>query len=280
MADSGENPPTRPEINNDDDEGAIDDSEDMDDDMAQLQQIQSESRRRQSKTGESRIQQLLPVPFLPNIRPLTISDLESCVALENAAFSDPAHRCTREKFEYRLSSSSEICLGLFITVTSDKAHEFEIDTVRTAWPVETGRDAISVLLAHVVATKCDGDVITDEAMDYPRDFRTVKSNSTRLGHQESARTVALHSLAVYPKLQGCGLAKLLMKSYMQQVNNAGAADRVSLICQQVSYLSPQRKSKFKLTACFSTLSTSMSDLASNPLGNLKRRLGEEDGMIW
>ncbi|KAK7956816.1 uncharacterized protein PG986_006038 [Apiospora aurea] len=231
MADPGEKPPKRPEIDVDD-EGAIDDSEDLDDDMVQLQQIKSEARRRQSKPGESRIQQLLPVPFLPNIRPLTISDLESCVALENASFSNPEHRCTREKFEYRLSNSAEICMGLFLTVASEKAQEFEIDTVRTAWPVETGRSAVSVLLAHVVATKCDGDVITDDAMDYPRDFRTVKSNSTKLGHQESGRTVALHSLAVHPKLQGCGLAKLLMKSYMQQVNNSGTADRISLICQQ------------------------------------------------
>ncbi|KAK7927786.1 hypothetical protein PG985_004784 [Apiospora marii] len=231
MADRGENPLKRPE-NDDADEGAIDDSEDLDDDMVQLQQIKSETRRRQSKPGgESRIQQLLPVPFLPNIRPLTISDLESCVALENASFSDPEHRCTREKFEYRLSNSAEICMGLFVTVTAEKAQEFEIDTVRTAWPVETGRDAISVLLAHVVATKCEGEVITDDAMDYPKDFRAVKSNCTKLGHQESGRTVALHSLAVHPKLQGCGLAKLLMKSYMQQVNNSGTADRISLICQ-------------------------------------------------
>ncbi|KAK8079920.1 hypothetical protein PG997_007738 [Apiospora hydei] len=187
-------PPKRPEIDVDD-EGAIDDSEDLDDDMVQLQQIKSEARRRQSKPGESRIQQLLP-------------------------------------FEYRLSNSAEICMGLFLTVASEKVQEFEIDTVRTAWPVETGRSAVSVLLAHVVATKCDGDVITDDAMDYPRDFRTVKSNSTKLGHQESGRTVALHSLAVHPKLQGCGLAKLLLKSYMQQVNNSGTADRISLICQQ------------------------------------------------
>lgn len=97
MADRGENSLKRPE-NDAADEGAIDDSEDLDDDMVQLQQIKSETRRRQSKAGgESRIQQLLPVPFLPNIRPLTISDLESCVALENASFSDPGHRCTREK---------------------------------------------------------------------------------------------------------------------------------------------------------------------------------------
>ncbi|KAK8868688.1 acyl-CoA N-acyltransferase [Apiospora arundinis] len=231
MADLADNPLKRLDLEDEDNEGAIDDSEDLDDETAHLQQVKSETRRRQSQVGGNRIQQLLPVPFLPNIRPLTISDLESCVALEDASFSCPEHRCTREKFEYRLKNSAEICMGLFVTVSLEKAKKFEIDTVRTAWPVETGRDAVSVLLAHVVATKCDGDVITDDAMDYPRDFRTVKANATKLGHQESGRTVALHSLAVHPKLQGCGLAKLLMKSYMQQVNNSGTADRISLICQ-------------------------------------------------
>lgn len=33
----------------------------------------------------------------PYTRPLTISDLESCVALENAAFTNPDERATREK---------------------------------------------------------------------------------------------------------------------------------------------------------------------------------------
>ncbi len=33
----------------------------------------------------------------PYTRPLTISDLESCVALENAAFTNPEERATREK---------------------------------------------------------------------------------------------------------------------------------------------------------------------------------------
>ena len=33
----------------------------------------------------------------PYARPLTISDLDSCVALENAAFSIEQERCSREK---------------------------------------------------------------------------------------------------------------------------------------------------------------------------------------
>lgn len=91
-----------------------------------------------------------------------------------------------------------------------------------------------MLFAHVVGTKCRGEVITDGDMDYPRDFRTDKKGRPGVGHQEDGRTVAIHSLAVHPKLQGCGLGKLILKAYMQQVNNSGTADRISLISQGVS----------------------------------------------
>lgn len=43
----------------------------------------------------------------PYTRPLTISDLDSCVALENAAFQNPAERCSPEKVSpLRLSRAS------------------------------------------------------------------------------------------------------------------------------------------------------------------------------
>jgi hypothetical protein len=38
-----------------------------------------------------------PINLHPYTRPLTISDLESVVALENAAFPNPEERATREK---------------------------------------------------------------------------------------------------------------------------------------------------------------------------------------
>jgi hypothetical protein len=77
---------------------AIDDTEDLDDEYVSIKKTISETRRRQSKhSGDVRVQEVLPFQFLPNIRPLTISDIESCAALENAAFSDLEHRCSREK---------------------------------------------------------------------------------------------------------------------------------------------------------------------------------------
>jgi hypothetical protein len=34
-------------------------------------------------------------------------------------------------------------------------------------------------------------------------------------------------------VQGCGVGKMLVKAYLQQMNNSGTADRVSLLCQDV-----------------------------------------------
>ena len=48
-----------------------------------------------------------PPNLHPYTRPLTISDLESVVALENAAFSDPNERATREKVSSLNSESGK-----------------------------------------------------------------------------------------------------------------------------------------------------------------------------
>ena len=116
---------------------------------------------------------------------------------------------------------------------------WEIETLASARPVETDRadKAVSVLLAHIVAARCRGERVTDADMDYPKDWRTLGGKSTEVGHQESGRTVAIHSLAVAPKLHGCGIGKMIVKAYIQQMNNSGMVDRIALICQDVSYLS-------------------------------------------
>ncbi|KAI1189949.1 hypothetical protein F5B17DRAFT_138425 [Nemania serpens] len=222
---------------------AIDDTEYLPDDVADIRKTLScERRRRQSRQTHS-IQDLFPFPFSPLIRPLTISDLESCVTLENAAFADPAHRSTREKFIYRLTECPELCMGVFCTVVPSKTKGWEIDTLHTAHPVETGRDdgAVSVLLAHIVATRSHDDVVTDEAMDYPDAYKAGKNNKSdnddddgrpNVGHQDTGRTICIHSLAVHPKLQGVGMGKLIVKAYLQQIKSSEIADRVALICQE------------------------------------------------
>lgn len=72
--------------------------DDLDDEFAELQRIQSAKRREaKDKAHLNRIQEILPFAFAPNIRPLGISDLQSAIVLENAAFSDPQHRASPEK---------------------------------------------------------------------------------------------------------------------------------------------------------------------------------------
>lgn len=90
-----ENEPVSDPFGSDD---AIDDSEDLDDDHVEIKKTISNSRPRMNHNdADIKVGEVLPFPFLPNIRPLTVSDLDSCVALENAAFADPEHRCSREK---------------------------------------------------------------------------------------------------------------------------------------------------------------------------------------
>lgn len=223
----------------DSDSGAIDDG-DGDDEFVMIQRsISAKRREAKGNCPDTRLQELLPFPFAPNIRPLTISDLQSCVALENAAFPHPEHRATPEKFEYRLTTCPELSLGIFCTVVPDHAKDFQVETLAAAHPVETDRPdhAVSVLLAHVIATASDSAVVTDKDMSIPGDWRAAHGKKAEVGHQEGGRTVCIHSLAVSPKLHGCGLGKLIMKSYLQQINNSSAADRVALICQDylVSY---------------------------------------------
>ncbi|KAI1155168.1 hypothetical protein F4825DRAFT_408342 [Nemania diffusa] len=145
------------------------------------------------------------------------------------------------QFVYRLTECSELCMGLYCTVVPSNTKGWAIDTLRTAHPVETGRDdgAVSVLLAHIVATRSHDGVVTDDAMDYPDNYKAVKSESSNstdagrtIGHQETGRTICIHSLAVHPRLQGVGLGKLIVFSYMQQVKNSRIADRVALICEE------------------------------------------------
>lgn len=89
------------------DDGAVDDSEDLDDDFVNVQKTMNDVRRGMSiAKGDNRIQDMLPFHFSPNCRPLTVSDLDSCDALEQAAFSDPKYRCSREKVSFSVFPSS------------------------------------------------------------------------------------------------------------------------------------------------------------------------------
>jgi GNAT superfamily N-acetyltransferase len=249
------------------DDQAVDESSDVDGDFATQQKMLSQKRRAAKDSPESRLQQALPfiTKFAPNIRPLTISDLPSVIALEKAAFPNPEHQASPEKasrhtslhhrptptntpspiqLEYRLTVAPELSLGVFLTVIPSQAQNLGIETLPTAQPVETGRadGAVSVLLAHVVSTRCRGDVVTDADMAYPADWRTRGGRTAPdAGHQEGGRTVGLHSLAVLPRLQRCGIGQMIVKAFLDQMKTSGLVDRVALLCQDVS--SPRARGK-------------------------------------
>ena len=128
-------------------------------------------------------------------------------------------------------------MGVFLTVIPEQAKKAGLETLSTAQPVETGRvdGAVSVLLAHIISTRCRGDIITDADMGYPKDWRTRGGRTDEnLGHQEAGRTVGIHSLAVLPRLHRCGIGQMIMKAFLDQMKNSGLVDRVALICQDVS----------------------------------------------
>ena len=110
------------------------------------------------------------------------------------------------------------------------------ETLATGKPVETSRrnGAVSVLLGHVVATKTNDNVASDNSMGVPEDWDSPHQKPSKLGHQEAGRTIVVHSVAILPSFQGRGIGRVLMMAYMQQMNGAGIADRLALIARDVS----------------------------------------------
>ena len=91
-----------------------------------------------------------------------------------------------------------------------------------------------MLLGHVISIKTSTPVVTDASIDYPRDWETEHPAPSELGHHEDGRTIALHSVAIAPQVQGRGLGRVLVLAYMQHMNGAGVADRLVLIAHDVS----------------------------------------------
>ncbi|KAL8789170.1 MAG: hypothetical protein Q9213_001277 [Squamulea squamosa] len=164
----------------------------------------------------------------PYVQTLTLSDLESCIALENATF--PEHeRCSREKFMYRLTTCPELSLGLFSTTAPNEPTTSLPTYPHSRPPNSASPMKKSTLVAQVIATKCASTTVTDESMEYPPDWRTHVSLSERQGHQEHGRTIAIHSLAALPEFKGRGLGKIVLKSYIQRMETSGIADRLALL---------------------------------------------------
>jgi ribosomal protein S18 acetylase RimI-like enzyme len=105
-------------------------------------------------------------------------------------------------------------------------------------------DRKRILLGHIIATKSSADRVTDDAMDYPKDWKTKYQMTPSIGHNEDGRTVCIHSLCVHPDFAGQGFGMILLKSYIQRIEDSGVADWIVLICRE-RFVEFYKKANFK-----------------------------------
>lgn len=199
--------------------------------------------------------------FPPNlsIRPLTIEDLEQCVSLEAKGFPEP-ERCTREKFQYRLTACPELCSGLFIREYGIKFNAINLPEVaerveeeakskdlkegKSSSKSNTHEDTSSddeinyeqlpvqlsvvkeTLIGHIIATKIHTDRITDASMELPS-----KEDPTK-GHIEQSRFIGIHGLVIDPAWHKKNLGTLLMHDYIQKLSNQDLGSKVVIIAHK------------------------------------------------
>lgn len=188
--------------------------------------------------------------FPPNlsIRPLTIEDIDQCIALENKGFTEPGHRCSPEKFKYRLTVCPELCSGLFIRDYKFKYNAINLPSVAADLEKKheesKGDEALDdvneddledlpvkssvikeTLVGHIIGTKMPSSTVTDGAMELPEEGDSQK------GHQEHSRFIGIHSLVIDPEWQGKNLGTLIMHDYIQKLSNQDLGDKVALLCE-------------------------------------------------
>jgi len=172
----------------------------------------------------------------PYVLLLHQDDLDDCDWLEHLAF-DPVEAASREKIDYRLHVAGELCSGIFssgLPTSPGKLGELVRSRDFPLIDSNNSADRRRVLLGHIIATKHSGHLVTDPAMDFPKDWRTNHEMvpSANNGHSEDGKTVCLHSLAVHPDFLGKGLGRVLLVSWTQRIKDAGGVDRIALICRE------------------------------------------------
>ncbi|KAF6069637.1 Acetyltransferase (GNAT) family protein [Candida albicans] len=150
--------------------------------------------------------------FPPNlsIRPLTIQDIDQCVELEAKGFP-PEERCSREKFNYRLTVAPELCAGLFDEDDDDDELPSHSSVLK------------ETLIGHVIATKIASTKITDASMQLP------SKETPGSGHIESSRNIGIHSVVIHPDWRGKNLGALLLHDYIQKLSNQDVGDQIVII---------------------------------------------------
>lgn len=135
---------------------------------------------------------------------------------------------------YRLHACGELCSGLFTSAYPTTSGPLgALLKSRTTFPSldSSDSDRKRILLAHIIATKSTSPLVTDAAMDFPRDWATNYQLAPPIGHNEDGQTVCLHSLCVHPDFQRLGLAQILVKAYVQRIRDSGVAKRIALIAR-------------------------------------------------
>ncbi|KAF4454529.1 hypothetical protein F53441_2958 [Fusarium austroafricanum] len=199
---------------NDDSDGAIDDG-DADEEMVNSKRNFCQMRIQKRNSEAGLLKKVIPFHWAPMLSPLTENDIDTCI-------------------EYRIRKSGGICYGLFNTVRPSDVKKISLTTMQHSRPVESGRcdGAKHVMFAHVLATLGTHPVVTDADMAMPENWQDARAcKGSPLGHQSSGRTICLHSFIVSPEVQGVGIGKTVMKSYLELMNESGMADRVAIICQ-------------------------------------------------
>ncbi len=205
------------------------------------------------------------------IRPLTIYDLAQVEKLEQNAFDD-AERADKEKLEYRLTVCPELSSGLFIREFEDissealehQKHKAEAElngnklkkekTVGIHEDEDEDSDEESedeefilppprstvkkeTLIGHVIGTKIYDSRITERSMAIPKLTKddlpdpSVPGNN-KVGHVEGSRVIGVHSVVIDQHYRGLKLGSLLLKDYLQKMNQQCVADKVVLIAKQ------------------------------------------------
>lgn len=180
------------------------------------------------------------------IRPLTIYDLDQADKLEAEGFKD-VERASKEKIEYRLTVAPELSSGLFVRefedVVSDakKLKKGDSDLMDESGDIEfpPPRSTIKTetLIGHILGSKQYDPKITARSMAIPKlttdnlPDATIPGNE-KVGHVEKSRTIGVHSVVIAEKYRGLKLGSLLLKDYLQKMNQQCVGDRVVIIAKQ------------------------------------------------
>ncbi|KAK1256069.1 hypothetical protein MKX07_008328 [Trichoderma sp. CBMAI-0711] len=179
-----------------------------------------------------------PFCFNPKLSFLRPQHVGTAVLLEQIAFEHSQRGFSSPLAEYRIRFSGNLSYGLFNICDMTERKYWWVATKMRGWNIDgCPEDVRRLMFVHIIATLGCSPVVTDEDMDYPKNWAAILHGRERypsepVGHRPHGRTICLHSVAVCPRLQGLGLGTATLKSYVQRMNSLGAADRVALVCRK------------------------------------------------